>query len=194
LTQTIIKDGTGQGKAAKVDNKHRLATKTVSQSELISATQSGNAYTLSTGLINLTSGDESAVLYLKSNENSDLVVAKILTQVGLSNATGDIIRRDIIAPTTGTLITDATPALVANLNTGSSNSLDATVYVGAEGKTVGGGVFTGLSIWHQSQTIESDIGFIVPKGAVLGLSFEPPTGNTSLNIIIEVIVYLLDEV
>lgn len=194
MSQVIINDGSGSGRAAIVDSKKRLATTSTTQSDLVSATKSGNAYILNTGVITLTSANASAVLYLKSNEDSALVVTNVIVNCGVSTGgTGDVIRTDFISPSTGTLITDATLASVQNLNASSSNTLSADVFIGAEGKTVGGTPITAAAINHLSQSNETDVGLVFPKGAAIGTTLTPPAGNTSLNVSMTIVLYLLDE-
>ncbi len=189
---TIIKDGTGTGLTAKVDGHNRIQTFSTGQTEVTHASKEGNAYTMSSGVINLTSDNESAILYFKSNESSQVAIHEIRVSTGVSNATGDVIRIDYIRPTTGTLITDAVAVSVNNLNTASASTLDAVVYSGGEGKTIGGEVASGQDLHHLSQVNVEQAGFIVPKGASLGLTITPPTGNTSMNVQVSVIVYIID--
>ena len=79
---TIIKDGTGTGVEAKVDNTNKLETHSVSIGEDMEGVESGNAYNLNTGTIGLTSSTASGVFYLKNNEDRDLEIdlIKIITQ------------------------------------------------------------------------------------------------------------------
>jgi hypothetical protein len=188
----LIQDGTGSGSLAAVDSTNRLQTFSTTQSGYTSATQKGDAYIVSTGIINLTSANESALLYIQSTETSDVVIQELTVNCGLSNVTGDVIRTDYIAPTTGTLLTDQTVAPAFNLNSTSSKTFSGTTYKGAEGKTVGGAVFSQQALHHQSQTDRQPSGLIIPKGASLGLTMTPPAGNTSLNVSISYIIYLLD--
>ena len=190
---TIIKDGTGTGNTLEVDEKGRLQTFSTFQTELVSATKTGNAYSLSTGIITLTSDNDSAIFYLKSNETSPIVIHSILIEIGASTGgSGDVIQTNIIAPTSGTVISDASAAIVANLNATSSNTLVADVFKGAEEKTVAGGISVGF-IRHLSQNFIINAGFILPKGSELAVSFQPPSGNTSLNTSLSLLVYLLNE-
>ena len=195
MSNILIRDGKGSGIAAEVDAKQRLATVSTAQTELVSATKTGNAYTISTGVLNLTSANESAVLYIKSTEDSDLVIHSITVEIGASTGgSGDVIQTNYILPTGGTLISDATAAITSNLNASSSNTLSATNFKGGEGKTVSGAIASSGFIRHLSQNDIVPAGFIIPKGASLGLSLNPPAGNTSLNVSVFVLVYLLDEV
>jgi hypothetical protein len=188
-----IKDGTGNGYLAEVDIRKRLHTFATTQSGFKSAVKKGDAYLISSGVITLTDATESGILYIQSLETSDLVIEEIQIQTGVSTGgTGDVLRRDYVQPTTGTLITDQATAGIGNLLAASSNTLTAVYYTGDQGKTVGGALFNDTTIHHLADTDRSNVGFIIPKGAALGLSLQPPTGNTSLNVQAVVTVYLLD--
>ncbi len=190
---TRIIDGTGDGFAAEVDSSKRLQTSATTQSGFTSAVKKGDAYIISSGVQTLTTANESAILYIKSNETSDLVIDDIRVQVGPSTSgTGVIIRRDYIAPTAGTLISEEVPALAGNLLAASSKTLLADTFSGGEGKTVSGQVFVDQTILHVDSTSLGTFGGIVPKGTALGISITPPASNTSMAVNVLVTVHLLD--
>lgn len=191
---SVIKDGTGTGILAKVDDSNRLQTTSTTQSGFRSAQKKGDAFILSTGVITLTTDNESAIIYLKSLEESDLVIENVSIRLGSSTggAAIDLIRTDYIQPTTGSLITDAVPALVANLLTSNTTTLNADVFQGSEGKELGGEIVSDDTLQLTGQIKDEAAGFIVPKGTALGLSIKPPSGNTMLKVQILIVVYLLD--
>ena len=187
-----IIDGEGSGKEAGVDYCNRVKAKATTISGAVSAQQKGDAYFLSSGLVTLTSGNESGVLYIKTNETSVVVIDSIQIQLGLSDGTGDVIRGDYVAVSGGTLLTDQDPGIAVNVNAGSSKSLDTDVYKGKEGATITG-ISTGQNIYQAGTTYEETTGgFIVPKGSDLAVSITPPAGNTSMNVVFSVFVHLLD--
>tara|TARA_R110000822_G_scaffold112278_1_gene243187 strand:+ start:31 stop:618 length:588 start_codon:yes stop_codon:yes gene_type:complete len=190
----IIKDGTGNNISAKVDASHRLLTTATTQSGFKSAQKKGDAFVISTNIITLTSANESAVLYLQLSETSPLVIENLSFRTGASTggSTTDVIRTDYVQPTTGTLISDATPASVINTLASSTKTLDAVVYQGDEAKTIGGEIVTDQSLHITGQIKDDTTGLIVPQGTAIGISVTPPPGNTSLKIQIIVTVYLLD--
>ena len=143
----MIQDGTGTGNMARVSD-NELHTRAVIETEEHDANEDGRAYNINTGIVNLTSGDASSVLYVKNNNDSqDLVIAAIA--VGIDHSTGgsstEMCRVTIIRnPTSGTIVDDATDvAIKSNRNYGSSNTLTVDAYKGAEGKT-------GISILNSS--------------------------------------------
>ena len=191
---TIIQNGTGKALFAKVDDSNRLHTFSTIESGFRSAKKNGGAFFISSGIIELTSDNESGVLYIKSNENSLISIASITVRCGTSvgGATDDYIRRDYTLPSTGTLITEAKPAVVANLLAADSRVLDADTFLGAEGDTVGGTPFTDDMLQLTDSIRNEGSGFIVPKGTSLGMSITPPIGNTSMKFQVTVTLYLLD--
>lgn len=192
---TTIMDGTGSGSSAKVDSVNRLQAFSTTQPEFEFETKLGNSYIVTSGLVTLTSTSRSAILYLKSGEDV-LVVKELVVQAGQSTGgtTTDVIRTDIVAPTGGTLISNAVPAIVANLNPGSSNTLNATTFRGVEGDTLTGQVAELDSLAFVSSQLKQETGTIVPKGAILAIAITPPAGNTSIKVGVSATVYKLTEV
>lgn len=188
---TIIKDGTGSARSARVDSSNRLAAFATTQQGNVSAKKSGKAFIISSGLVTLTSANESALLYILTNETSDLVVDNIEIQLGQSDGTGDVIRTDYVVNTGGTLLSNAVVSTPFNLNVGASDSLDATVYRGVEGDTLVG-IPAGAAIYQPGTIITQQSGVIIPKGSDIALSITPPAGNTSMKVVINVQLHLLD--
>ena len=71
-----IRDGIGSGKEAKVTSSNRLATTTISETEADFAAAEGTRYNINTGTITLTDANNTTVLFLKNNEDSDLSFPK----------------------------------------------------------------------------------------------------------------------
>jgi len=179
----IIKDGTGDNYSAKVDSNNRLHTKSVTETNFEDAVSMGNGYSYNTGIINLTSDNESAILYIKNNSDKIMHIQTSIVQIGKSTngTTTDIVATSYFNPTGGTIISDASAAIVSNFNLSSSNQFAGDTYKGAEGKTLTGGVT--LQDLFISPSREELISFLqLPKGQSIGLSFTPPSGNTSINV------------
>lgn len=191
-----ILDGTGGGYEAKVDSNNRLHVDAITEQEKNHANENGNAYNINTLDVTLTTAGTSAVLYIKNNENKDLVIPKIIYIIGTATGgSGDYKVEIIRNPTAGTIISTATAAgIVANRNFGSSNALDADVYKGTEGATFTNGTKAVSTIFASTGIRATiDIGEIaLPKGASLGVEVTPPTGNTSLTLQIAIESYLHD--
>jgi hypothetical protein len=174
-----IKDGTGSGQLAKVGDKNRLHTHSLSATAASVATATGDAFNVSSELITLTSDSESALLYIKNNEEEAISVTTLFVNVGTSTGgTGKGLIKFNLDPTGGTLISDETAAQVLNRSIGSPSTLSADTYKGAEGKTVSGG--DEIELPSSGGAIASE--YVLPRGAKFSLSFTPPTGNTSVQV------------
>ena len=193
-----IKDGTGSGKSAKVNNNNKLYTFTTIETAEKFATKNGNSYTIASGLVTLTSAGESGIFYLKNNEACDLHVSQIVASLGPStggSSTDSNLIRVYRNPTTGTLISTATSGPIkCNRNFGSSNTLTADAYIGAEGETITDGVVHSQVLMPSGgDARDMAIDETLTPGATIALSVEPQDSNTSMKVMIEVLCYLEDE-
>lgn len=193
----IIQDGTGTGNKVKVDNGKRLYTEAITRTHNRNASVKGEAFNINTGIINLTSASKSAVFYLKNTGSRDIILNNIIINYGTSTggALGDSTVNFVKNPTAGTIVSSASSVTVVNRNLGSSNVLDASVFKGAEARTItdGSELFTGLAPQVQL-TITLDAEEItIPKSSSIGINITPATGNTSVNVIIAMTCYLRDE-
>ena len=183
-----IQDGSGSGFSAKVDSHKRLHVDSVTFGRSEQEAELGNAYNINTGVINLSAVADSAVLYVENTGDEDLVVGGLFYNLGTSDVSGDILVTVIRNPTAGTCISDATAADMpgVNRNFGSSKTLPALVYKGAEGKTFTDGDDVIQSIVQApSRTVIVVGDIIVPKGSAIGVKVKPFTSNTDMDIEIE---------
>ena len=180
-----IKDGTGNGFRAEVDNKNRLRTLSVAQSGGISAALVGDLYNINTETVSLTTANPSSILYIKNTNLSPWVVDRVFYNAGISSGgSGDFLAEVIANPTTGTLISAGTAITPHNLNFGSSKSLTAITLKGAEGSTTTDGTVRVSTIIPASGS-RVLIGFdaiILEAGSSLAIKITPQTGNTGMNI------------
>jgi hypothetical protein len=187
-----IKDGTGAGYLAKVDSDKKLHTRSVIDTEEFQANREGNAYNLNTGIINLTNATRTSVIYLKNNEENDLVISAVA--IGAFNsANGDGLDMTAIFvrnPTTGDIISGTNVDINSNRNYGSSNTLTADVKKGASGDTaVNGDDHIIVRISEQSRSFIS-INERLPKGTSFAVDITPPTGNDGMNLYVAIICYI----
>lgn len=193
-----LQDGTGSKRKAEVDTRFRLKTFAVSQNSVSNAGAIGNSYNANTGIINLTSGNKSAVFYIKNNGNADLIIDSLFYLLGNSTGgTGDVLITVLKNPTTGTLISNAVVMEMpgVNRNFGSGKLLNAEFYKGVEGDTFTNGEKVIESIFNQSP-IRAAVGvgaIHLPKGTSLGIEITPGTGNTNLDVEFAASIYLEDE-
>jgi hypothetical protein len=190
-----IKDGSGNGYLAKVDSENRLFVRAITQSEAVHENTEGLAFNINTGDIELTNATETPVIYLKNNEDLNLIIEAVA--IGLAPSTngdsGETVTATFIKnPTAGTIVdTESAVAMNSNRNYGSSRTLDANVYKGATGNTMTDGtdhiyVYLGTGAGRSFITINE----VIPKGKSLGIKIKPQTSNSSQKIYVAVICYL----
>ncbi len=165
-------------------------------------TAEGNAYSIATGLITLTDDTESAILYSSFNEACDVMITHLTLKAGpamnilqkrIDNRPAII--RQYALPTTGTLITDAVPAVVANFKIGPiMNFLSPATknYVGGQGKTVDGWL-VGSEPYNPGREQEVDLGEMqMAPGGGVALTIQPPQHNTHMQVAVKVEAYLFN--
>jgi hypothetical protein len=193
----IIENGGGAPQAwAKVDTNNRLHVLSVSEGFNIEAALLGDNFNINSGTVNLTSSNKSAVFHFRNNETKPFVIEAVLAIIGSSTGgSGDFEVEIIQNPTTGTIVDNALAAqTVVNRNFGkTSSTLDADVYKGAEGYTATNGELFADTTRTGAGVIEFDADVMVlPKGSSMGICVTPQTGNTSMNVKIAVVGYLID--
>ena len=190
-----IQDGTGRGYLAKVDSENRLHTQTVNIAKEENASLDGLAYNLNTGIITLTNAStKNAVMYIKNNEDYDMVIVQLIYQTGASTGgSGDVLVDVVRDPTSGTIVSGATAVEIsANRNFGSSRVISATAYKGGTGLTLTDGTkFFETIMSTATQRVAIVAGAIVlPKGSSIGINITTPAGNTSMAVEFVVACYL----
>ena len=185
MSEQII-DGTGTGAKARVDSANRLHTHSVNEDLIEYAASQGDSYNVNTGTINLTSANESALLYFKNNGDNDLHIASIGYLIGNSTGgTGDLQTVVTKNPTTGTIINGASDVGInTNKNAGSSKIMVVDAFKGAEANTFTNGsdfYYSLLSGSAKSYVIATGT-VVLPKGSSIGVSVTPQTSNTSMDI------------
>jgi len=188
-----LKNGSN-GNIAEVDINGRLQTFSVSEGLAIASAKLGENYNINTGAVTLTSANQSAVLYLKNNEEKNFIIEDIIVILGGSTGgTGDLSIELIRNPTTGTIITNAVNVdIVANRNFGSNRELLKDTCKGAEGDTLTNGedfASTTRSAAGIVVHFDGDV-MVLPKGTSLGVNVTPQASNTSMVVKVAVIGYL----
>ena len=190
----ILTDGSGKNYDAKVDRFYRLHVDAVTRFQDGQAALQSNSYNINTGSINLTSANESAILYIKNNETLPLIIKEIIIIAGSStNGTGDATITITKNPSTGTIISGASAVETnSNRDFGSTKSLTADVYKGAEGNTITNGTsFASTTRSTFTAPINFDASIIVLRqGNSISVEFTPPSGNTSQNVRVAVVAFI----
>jgi hypothetical protein len=176
-----LRDGTGSGRMAKVDNDKRLQTSSViTPVSAHIAEDDGQTYMLASDFISLTTtGSFNALMYVKNTSATrNLHIETIRT---CSTDTGSIQIRLIKNPTAGTIISDANDSDKLNSNFSSNNSFSGLSYAASgDGKTITDGEnftqFINRSPGHSIQ--EYSGGIILGPGDSIGLTAKPSASTT----------------
>ncbi len=181
---TIIKDGTGTGKALKINSDNKAETVTVSTDIQQDASINKRLYRISTPIVTLTSTSNSTLLYVRNDDpNNNLIVPNIVTAVGGStgNSTDLVTSIGRANVTGGTIVSDATAASLIPLNLSVTTAPAITAYSGVEGST---NTFTvdipSYAAFPQKSVTFNPFFITVAPGNNFIISITPPAGNTSL--------------
>ena len=189
-----IEDGTGEGFQVKVDGNNRIHTQAIVESESLNSAELGLAYNVSSGTIPFT-GD-GTLLYVKNNENSDIVVEAIALGNDGGGTYTSSLRPSITFvrnPTGGDLITDATAVdFNVNRNFGSTKTLVADTYKGKQGGTLTGGDSLGIFQTSQSGRDYFGINIVIPKGSSLAITATNGLASGTANLYCAAIIFLKD--
>lgn len=173
MSELRIKDGTGAGNTAKVGEDNRLQTRSVSLSAAAQRSFEGAGYNFNTGVIQLTTGNESAVFYMKYTGSAQFHVTRIVAAFGpLSGAVSGSIEMFVVKnPTAGTIVSDTIAVdMNDNRDFSSANTLSVDVYKGSEGKTLTDG--TNILLFFASDNSRSitPVDLIMSGGNSLGIN------------------------
>jgi len=183
MSHFTIKDGTGTGKMAGVDNANRLKTKAKTNTEEhVVSLEIGNAYFASTvdtaNTLTLATGNTYRMLYLKNDSSDTIVVEKVLS----SSDTAGLVLFWTRNPTLGSVGANNVH-VPANLNFSSNKTAVGTFHSWDETGTEG---ISGLSGGTVIQSFITDVGFtvhpidgaiVIPQGSSMLLSMTNGTGG-----------------
>lgn len=195
---TTLQDGRSSN-TALIDSNFNLHAQTNSVEEKDHACESGDKYNINTGDITLTDANATDLIYIKNNEDSDLIVTALIYNLGASaSGTGDVTIDIIRNPTAGDIVTNANNVAVgtgvsANQNFGANKSLSIDAYKGAtsEGVFSDGAVTVSTRSAANTGRIVISLGNVtIPKGSSIGVQYTPPSGNTSQIVQVAAACYL----
>jgi hypothetical protein len=189
MTKMKIDDGKGSGKQAQVDSNNRLRVQSVTLDEQKNATDEGDSYNINTGEISISA--ESAILYMKNNEDNPFIVDSIALGVG-TGTTSDIGELYLVKnPTGGSIVSNASAVdMNENRNFGSSNVITADTYKGASGNTFSDGSDMALFYQGSSGRLFANIGIELTKGDSVGFRYQPNLSAGSTNVYAAIIGHL----
>lgn len=174
----IIKDGTGKGYTVKVDSTNRLKAEAVAQSTQLEASVNGDSYQIGSGVVTLTSASESAVLFVKNNEDKNLILTAVnITSAAMTGSSASVFLAKLY--TGGTTLSASTAQTPLNNNFASNKTLDATVLAGQEAATITNGTAKGAFYIGNNKFFTAGIAWVLPKGATIAVSITPGASNTS---------------
>lgn len=174
---TTIKDGTGQGFSLKVDSEGRLYNQGVSNTSIEYAVQDSRAFNVNTYFLPISSSGENALLYVKNNEDRDLIIGAWF--IGTDNAAGTPTRSGLAQvyfnPTGGTLIASASAVTPVNRKSGDKETLDALIYKGGDGFTITGQDPNPVLYQTQGASARAfgNVYLTLPKGSSLAVTYTP---------------------
>ena len=179
-----LEDGKGSGLFATINAENRLEVSAITEEEKDHAGGLGDKYNINTGDITLTDANKTTVLYVKNNEDEDLVITALIYNLGNSTSgTGDV-KIDVLRnPTTGDIVTNASAAAaVSNQNFGSTKTLTADVFKGAtaDAAITDGDLTITTRLAANTGRIFISLGaLVIPKGSSIAIDYTPPASNTS---------------
>lgn len=176
-----ITDGTGKGSKAGVDRNNRLLTTTINANVFLNGSVEGDAYFIGSPIINLTTANESAIIFIKNNEDEPLILGQFFVIAeATTGGAPNMIRVNWYKNPTSVSSGTATSAL--NQNFGSSKLLDADIEYGAEGSAVTGGSLAATISFPIGVFNTIDANLTLEKGSSVVVTYVPPAGNTSTNV------------
>lgn len=177
--------------AAGVNSRNQLNVAATSEPQEVVEALNGGAFIITTGSVNLTSANLSMLIYIKNTEDISWVLNGISGTFGATNGTGDSTAQFTINPTAGTLISAGTDLNPANLNFGSSKSLGGVFKLGGEAFTITNGLAAAPALVPEGVSVRAFPArpVIIAPGSGLAVGITPPTGNTSMNIQIQLPIH-----
>lgn len=173
---TTIEDGTGSGFSVKVDGENRLFSRSITESEFDHSVRKGLSFNVNTEFLTITGSSETPIMYLKSNEDKDIILAAWF--IGTDNSSGGTragLMRVYFNPTAGSIISSGTDVTPVNRQGGSSNTIDLDVKAGGDGFTATG--FNSTPILYQTQGANArafgNVQLALKKGSSVVVTYLP---------------------
>lgn len=185
-----LRDGTGSGYLAEVDESNRLLTRSIEKSEDKEATENGDSFNINSGLITLTTDGESGILYVTNNDTTKIHVTGIVAILGPSTGgdSSDTTRVRIYKNPTA-FSSSTVVDINSNRNFASSKTLTGDFYKGAEGATITDGTTHIESLINPGSRVFFAIDEFLDKGNTIAVSYEPNDSNTSMKCMAAIICH-----
>lgn len=183
--QSLIIDGE-TSRSARVNNDGQLSTFAQVVSNSLAASIKGDRYNVGMdGFVTVTDDNETPLLYIQNNEHETTGWAITLLSLtsAVSDGTGDWFVSFYTNPTSGTIITGGTDALIISQNLGSQKPLETTAKIGGTGDTLVGNTKVDRLIPMAPASVSIPLDAVVmPPGTSFAMTITPPTGNTSMKV------------
>lgn len=192
MSEGVIKSG-DSGDTAKVDSENRLHTFAVTQDEPVNASNNGDTFFITSGIINLTSTTISHVFFMKNSDTVDWIIDSVITKIGPSTGAPGLALTTTFSSgaTGGTLISGGAAITPNNLNLGSPKTLTGTFLAGVEGSTISGGGSGAAGLVPSDQLVQAFTSgpLIIAPGTSMVAGVTPSAGNTSMDVQFDIVLY-----
>lgn len=192
-----IQDGTGSSRKVKIDSRNRMVVDAITEERAVyNSVADGKTFIMYTDFISFTGSgtNQYGLIYFKNNSDQLMLVHHVKIWLGTLNQIVKIRMYD--DPTTGTLISSAIPCDINNINMGSSQEFEGLAYQGSGGTlTVTDGMIMGRHFMgsgnQQMMAMMWNGAMVLPKGASMAMTVQPPNGVT-VEMTAEIEVYYED--
>lgn len=183
-----LRDGKGRGNLAAVNSDNELQVRSVSVEERLAAAADELYFEATTGKITLTDANETGIIYiLNSDTTKSLVIDRVFYDMwGSTGGSGGGTLKYYRNPT----ITGGTDITPNNTNFGSTRLQTGTF---KKSLTTISGTVWWTAYFDAGSSIALEEGRIMlPNGSSFAISITAPTGNTSMDVSVNIAMYLFD--
>jgi len=183
-----IKDGRGKGFLVAVNSDQQLMTRATAVEQRLASTIDENYFEATTGKITLTDANETGIIYIKNLETNPLVIDRVFfdiwTSTDGSGADGTLRYYRNPTYTGGSAIVP----WITNFN--SNKILDGTFLKSLT--AIAGDVWWTAYITDKTSVALEEGRILIPQGRSFGISIAAPTGNSSMDVSVNIAMYLMD--
>ena len=173
-----LKDGTGSGISARVNARQKLEVTANTLTDYELATLEGESFNINTQFVTYTGDQDHGCLYIKNNEERDLLLQNFFvgvgTRVGGTPSEAYHLVQAFFNPEGGTLISDAIPNETVSRNAGSTRTFDIDVFKGSSGATVDTGGAEPVLFQFQGENSRTfgTVFLVLPKGSSIAVTID----------------------
>jgi len=186
----------GQLNQAKVNTEGQLLTRSISATEIEHSIIEGDGFQSYTGVINIAGSTRQSVFYIKNNDTNDIMLTS--ATIGSSVSTGGsdnilLVENVGNVADSDAIVTAGTDIAAYNANGGSAREFVGDIKKGPQVASVNGVPVTGLlADFTSGKTFE--LTSIIPKGGSASVEVIAPTGNTSMDITIDLSFHVIETI